>query len=216
MVRSACTAMDGLRIDHVMGLFRQFWIPEGGSPADGAYVRLRAHELVAIIRLESARAGTFVIGEDLGTVEPMVRDELRRSSILGTKVWWFDPRPGEWANPNLATVTTHDLPTVMGVWQGTDGSPAMAAELQAAVHRHRDATAASVELHRQVAASRAQLCLASLDDLAGSPDRPNHPGTLDHEHPNWCRRLDATTEAILHREPGSQITSMLADVRPHG
>jgi hypothetical protein len=66
LVRAACRHMGGLRIDHVMGLFRQFWVPAGGSPAEGAYVHLPAHEMLAIIRIEATRAGTFVIGEDLG------------------------------------------------------------------------------------------------------------------------------------------------------
>ena len=213
MVRAACQAMGGLRIDHVMGLFRQFWIPEGGTPADGAYVQLPARELLAIVRLEATRANAFVVGEDLGTVEPMVRDALRDGAILGTKVWWFDSHPAEWPKANLATVTTHDLPTVFGVWQHTDGTPEMASELQASVTAN-SAAEASVELHRQVAASGAQLCLAAVDDLAGCVERPNHPGTLGHEQPNWCRRMPADTAAILDGSPGREIVAALAEARP--
>ena len=115
MVRAALQGMGGLRIDHVMGLFRQFWVPAGGTPADGGYVQMSANELLAIIRLEANRAGAFVCGEDLGTVEPHVREALAGSGILGTRVFWFDQRPHEWTYLNLATVTTHDLPTVAGV-----------------------------------------------------------------------------------------------------
>ncbi len=212
MVRAACQSMAGLRIDHVMGMFRQFWIPEGGSPVDGTYVQLPADDLLAIIRLEAHRAGAFVVGEDLGTVEPAVHDALRASHILGTKVWWFDTNPLRWPELNLATVTTHDLPTVLGVWNHTDGTPEMAAALQQTVAANTG-NAASVELHLQVAASPAQLCLVSLDDLAGCTERPNHPGTLGDEHPNWCRRMPADSATIMSGTPGAAILAAVATER---
>jgi 4-alpha-glucanotransferase len=208
MVRSACRHMGGLRIDHVMGLFRQYWIPAGGSPADGAYVHLPAHELLAIIRIEATRAGTFVVGEDLGTVEPHVRDALRRSGILGTKVWWFDTDAAHWAEPNLATVTTHDLPTVAGVFLAADGSD----EMQSALWSSSPATTpaqAAVDVHRAVATSPSQLVLATTDDLAGMVERPNHPGTTNDQQPNWCRRLPVQVDALFDREPGAAITDVL-------
>ncbi|MGB8861984.1 MAG: 4-alpha-glucanotransferase [Ilumatobacteraceae bacterium] len=213
MVRAACQAMAGLRIDHVMGLFRQFWIPQGGEPADGTYVQLPAAELLAIIRLEAARANAYVIGEDLGTVEPGVHEAMKAGHIMGTKVWWFDTDPTTWRPDNLATVTTHDLPTVFGVWHHTDGTPEMAASLQQAVTA-TTAAGASVELHRSVAESDARLCLIALDDLAGAVERPNHPGTVGDEHPNWCRRLQADTATILATSPGSEIVAAVAAARP--
>ena len=213
MVRAACQSMAGLRIDHVMGLFRQFWIPEGGAPADGTYVRLPATDLLAIIRLEATRAGAFVIGEDLGTVEPVVHDALRSSRIMGTKVWWFDTNPSAWPERNLATVTTHDLPTVLGVWNHTDGNAEMASALQQSVSA-TTGEAVSVELHRQVAASPARLCLIALDDLAGCTERPNHPGTLDDKHPNWCRRMPADAPDIMTGSPGAAIVAAVVAQRP--
>ena len=213
MARAACQHMAGLRIDHVMGLFRQFWIPEGGTPADGAYVQLPANELLAIVRLEATLAGAFVVGEDLGTVEPRVRDALRDSNILGTKVWWFDQHQQEWPAANLATVTTHDLPTVVGVWNGTDGTPEMGEQLRWAVSA-TVAADASAQLHAQVATSAAQLCLAAIDDVAGCADRPNHPGTLGDEHPNWCRRMPADSLAILTGDPGAAIVDAVRAARP--
>ncbi|MEQ1701819.1 MAG: 4-alpha-glucanotransferase [Ilumatobacteraceae bacterium] len=213
MVRAACRDMAGLRIDHVMGLFRQFWIPAGGSPADGAYVQLPSADLLAIIRLEAARAGVFVVGEDLGTVEPEVHHALRSSGILGTKVWWFDPHPADWPEENLATVTTHDLPTVAGVWAATDGTPEMVAMLRAATAHDgveaTDAAAAAIDLHTQVAASPAVLCLAAVDDLAGCVERPNHPGTLADEQPNWRRRLPVAAEGLVAAAPGSAIVQAI-------
>jgi 4-alpha-glucanotransferase len=212
MVRAACRHMGGLRIDHVMGLFRQYWIPAGASPADGAYVHLSAHELLAIIRLEATRAGAFVVGEDLGTVEPHVRDALRGSGILGTKVWWFDTDAAQWAEANLATVTTHDLPTVAGVFLGADGSH----EMQAALRTASPATTpdqAAIDVHRAVAASPSQLVLATTDDLAGMVERPNHPGTTNDQQPNWCRRLPVPVESLFDREPGAAVTEVFRRLR---
>jgi 4-alpha-glucanotransferase len=211
MVRAACRHMGGLRIDHVMGLFRQFWVPAGGSPADGAYVHLPSHELLAIIRLEATLADAFVVGEDLGTVEPYVREALRGGGILGTKVWWFDQACEQWPDANLATVTTHDLPTANGVWFGADGSQ----EMYDALHAlgAADAKEAVAEVHHLVAASRAQLVLATTDDLAGMVERPNHPGTTNDEQPNWCRRLPVAVEQLVAADPGAAIVATLAQLR---
>ncbi len=209
MVRAACHNMGGLRIDHVMGLFRQFWIPSGGSPADGAYVRLPAHELLAIIRLEATRAGAFVVGEDLGTVEMYVRDMLSSSGMLGTKVWWFDQQVDHWGAANLATVTTHDLPTVAGVFYGADGSPEMQAALRS-VSPDGSCAQAAVAAHRQVASAAPTLALTTTDDLAGMVERPNHPGTTADQQPNWCRRLPVTVDALVEGEPGADIIAAMA------
>ncbi|MET9829127.1 4-alpha-glucanotransferase [Streptomyces sp. NPDC006385] len=108
-----------LRIDHVMGLFRLWWVPQGHPPTEGTYVRYDAEAMLAILVLEASRAGAVVIGEDLGTVEPGVREKLRARGVLGTSVLWFErdwggdgrPLPPEsWRADCLATATTHDLP----------------------------------------------------------------------------------------------------------
>lgn len=211
MVRAACRGMGGVRIDHILGMFRQFWIPPGGDATHGAYVRMPAEELMAVIRLEAALAGCFVIGEDLGTVLPETIHEMQRSGMLGTKVWWFDIDTAAWPEASLATVTTHDLPTVAGVAAGGDGDDGMKAELAAACPGSDPANAA-VELHRQIASSPAALCLATLEDLAGLTTRPNRPGTVTRE--NWSHRLPADTETILGSEPGRSIVAAMRAARP--
>ncbi|KKD06561.1 4-alpha-glucanotransferase [Streptomyces sp. WM6386] len=109
-----------LRIDHVMGLFRLWWVPQGHPPTEGTYIRYDAEAMLAILVLEATRAGAVVIGEDLGTVEPGVRETLRERGVLGTSVLWFErdwegdgrPLPPErWRADCLATATTHDLPS---------------------------------------------------------------------------------------------------------
>ncbi|GAA4679209.1 4-alpha-glucanotransferase [Streptomyces chumphonensis] len=109
-----------LRVDHVMGQFRQWWVPEGAPPAHGTYVRYDARAMLGVLTLEAHRAGAMVIGEDLGTVEDGVREELAGRGVLGTSVLWFERDyagdgkplpPAGWRDACLATATTHDLPS---------------------------------------------------------------------------------------------------------
>jgi len=106
----------------VMGLFRLWWVPEGRPPAEGTYVRYDAEAMLGVLLLEAHRAGAAVIGEDLGTVERGVREELAARGVLGTSVQRFEylggsegrhgPLPArQWRRNCLATLTTHDLPT---------------------------------------------------------------------------------------------------------
>ncbi|MFC6595499.1 4-alpha-glucanotransferase [Kitasatospora paranensis] len=120
LLRAAARHAGALRIDHVMGLFRLWWVPAGHPPTRGAYVRYDAEAMLGVLALEAHRAGTYVIGEDLGTVEPGVREELSDRGILGTSVLWFERDwqskgeilpPERWRAGCLATLTTHDLPS---------------------------------------------------------------------------------------------------------
>ncbi|WP_250404034.1 4-alpha-glucanotransferase [Streptomyces cellostaticus] len=119
LLRALFRYTGALRIDHVMGLFRLWWVPRGSPPTEGTYVRHDAEAMLALLALEAFRAGAVVIGEDLGTVEPGVRERLQRRGVLGTSVLWFErdwegdgrPLPPErWRADCLATATTHDLP----------------------------------------------------------------------------------------------------------
>ncbi|WP_143631868.1 4-alpha-glucanotransferase, partial [Streptomyces thermovulgaris] len=120
LLRALFRHAGALRIDHVMGLFRLWWVPRGHPPTEGTYVRYDAEAMLATLVLEASRAGSVVIGEDLGTVEPGVREALDRRGVLGTSVLWFErdwdgdgrPLPPErWRADCLATATTHDLPS---------------------------------------------------------------------------------------------------------
>ncbi len=124
VLRAALRHAGGVRIDHVMGLFRLWCIPQGAAPAEGAYLRYDHEALVSILLLEAERAGGFVVGEDLGVVEPFVRDYLAGRGVLGTSILWFEsengaPHPPEaWRELCLASVTTHDLPPTAGYLAG--------------------------------------------------------------------------------------------------
>ena len=126
MIRTVLRHAGGVRVDHVMGLFRLWWTPHGMGPQQGTYVRFDFEAMVGILALEAARAGALVVGEDLGNVEPWVRDYLRERGVLGTSILWFERdwdadrplRPEEWRELVLATVTTHDLPPTAGYLGG--------------------------------------------------------------------------------------------------
>jgi 4-alpha-glucanotransferase len=122
LLRAAFRHAGGLRVDHVLGLFRLWWIPAGSSAADGTYVRYDAEAMLGILTLEAQRANAIVIGEDLGTIEAGVRDVLAERAVLGSTLLWFEtdengtPVPPEhWRAQTLAAVTTHDLPTTAGL-----------------------------------------------------------------------------------------------------
>lgn len=115
----------GLRVDHVIGLFRLWWIPRGEQALTGTYVRYDHDALIGVLMIEAARAGAVLIGEDLGNVEPWVRDYLAERGVFGTSILWFEydgegrPLPPEhWRELCLASVTTHDLPPTLGYLAG--------------------------------------------------------------------------------------------------
>jgi 4-alpha-glucanotransferase len=125
LIRAVIRHSGGLRVDHILGLFRLWWVTTPGRPTAGTYVRYDHEALIGILVLEAARAGVVVVGEDLGTVEPWVRDYLAERGVLGTSVLWFErdeqgkPLPPErWRELCLATVTTHDLPPTAGYLAG--------------------------------------------------------------------------------------------------
>ena len=122
LFRNALRHGGGLRVDHVIGLFRLWWVPAGHVAAEGAYVRYDHEALLGILALEAERAGAVIIGEDLGNVDPRARGYLRELGLLGTSILWFETEwgtgvplaPEQWREYCLASVTTHDLPPSTG------------------------------------------------------------------------------------------------------
>jgi len=133
-IRKNCRHGGALRIDHVMRLFRLFWIPDGSDATQGAYVRELSEDFVRILALESVRHQVVVVGEDLGTVEPAVRETLARFGILSYRLFYFEKNPDgefrrydEYPRQALVSSTTHDLPTLAGFWVGADIAARLAA-----------------------------------------------------------------------------------------
>lgn len=212
-IRATLRSAAGLRIDHVLGFFRQWWVPAGNIPADGAYVRQPTAEMLAILAIESRRAQAIVIGEDLGTVEAGVRRRLAAANILSMRLGYFERKPpAEWPRAAVAGVTTHDLPTIAGLWSGADlddqaasgVSPDPAAaerllvRLMALTGAHRDAPLDEVILaaHAAIAAAPTVLAVASLEDAQRVPERPNLPGTVAPARDNWSLALPAPIERM--------------------
>ena len=216
-VRGTIAGAGGLRIDHVMGLFRLWWIPEGHAATDGAYVRYPSEDLLDIVALESHRAQAVVVGEDLGTVEPGVREALAERGILSYRLLWFeDDDPADWPASALAAVTTHDLPTVAGLWTGSDavdqlatttmseddvrarpGRPARPAAARRRARRRRGRRRGRGRRPRRTASSaRAPSLLLSvaLEDAVHEERRPNMPGTVDRD--NWRIPLPVPVEDL--------------------
>ena len=125
MIRTILRHAGGIRVDHILGLFRLWWIPQdAASPAEGAYVYYDHEALIGILALEAQRAGAVVIGEDLGVFEPWVQDYLAERGVLGTSILWFEqtddgPRaPEDYRVGALTSVNTHDLPPTAGYLAG--------------------------------------------------------------------------------------------------
>ena len=225
-IRSSLARGGGLRLDHVMGLWRLFWIPSGCSSADGGYVRYPTNQLLDIVALESTRAAAFVIGEDLGTVGPEVRNAMSKRDMLSCKILWFehDPPPS-YPRKALAAVTTHDLPTVAGLWSGEDLRvqrslglhPDEAAHdaIRARVARlsgiDSNATerAAVQAIYQMLAEAPSAIVVATLEDALEVRSRPNHPGTVD-EWPNWSLPLPRLLEELIEDEGTRALAETLA------
>ncbi|WP_211463951.1 4-alpha-glucanotransferase [Actinocrinis puniceicyclus] len=195
---------DGVRMDHVMALFRLWWVPAGAKASQGTYVYYDHEELLAVLTLEAHRSGALVIGEDLGTVEPWVREALADRGIFGTNVLWFErdadgsPHPpGRWRENCLAAVTTHDLPPTAALLSG--------AHLQL---RDRLGLLAR-PLHEEKEADRANV-QAWIDLLRGCGLL--RAGAGEQETIEALHRFLAWTPARLI---GVYLPDAVGDVRPH-
>jgi 4-alpha-glucanotransferase len=231
-IRATIAGAGGLRIDHVMGLFRLWWVPTagpgiGGTATDGAYIRYPAEDLLDIVALESHRAQALVVGEDLGTVEAGVREAMAAHGILSYRLLWFEEDdPAQWPAGSMAAISTHDLPTVAGLWTGADlaeqreqgtgtdeelerGRTSLLAQLPGLPD---DATVeqAVEHAHRLLARAPATLLSATLDDAVGEERRPNMPGA--DARPNWSLPLPVLVEDL----PGHPLLQTVARTLAEG
>ena len=169
-----------LRIDHVMGLHRQFWIPNGADVADGVYVRSPADELYAVASLESHRARCELVGENLGIVPDVVNKKMARHGLRGLYILQLTP-DAPIARESVASLNTHDTPT-FAAFGDRDGQTQEALE------------ALEKSLSRLMKSS-ADLVSVAVEDLWLEPEPVNVPGTTD-ERPNWRRPMRYSIEEL--------------------
>ena len=212
-----------LRIDHVLGLKRSFWVPGNGSP--GGYVSQPFRTLAAMVAIEAQRADTIVVGEDLGLVPDQFRDELRDLGFYGYSVLQYEKTDGVLHDPSslrkrsLACFATHDTPTLRGYFEGADidwwerlgwispeekparrqererEAKSLLANAPAEYEDARDAEGFRDAMHATLSRSPAELVAVQLDDILGEREAQNLPSTIS-EHPNWGRRCPVTVEEL--------------------
>lgn len=230
-VRAAFRHAAALRIDHVLGLFRLFWVPSDG-PAEGAYVHQDRDALFAILALEAHRAGAYVVGEDLGTVGPGVREELTARGLLRYRVFWFEEEPPtSWGASGLAAVSTHDLPSVGGVWSreeldvqrelGRTPDRDHLERMRSTLAGHgglpddasvADACVAAAEL---IGSAGCDVAVVQLEDAVGATHRINVPGTDQQERPaNWSRTLPVRLDDLPQDPTARRVTAAMRTARP--
>ena len=223
-----------LRLDHVMWLFRLYWIPAGLSAREGVYVQYPAAELFAVLAIESVRHNARIVGEDLGTVPRAVRSAMGRHHVQRIFVIQYELQPenaallGEVPRHAVASINTHDMPPFAGFVHARDvddqvdlaliddaGARAARAAREATVRRLAEhfGTGADVRalLHallRYLAAGDARTVLVNLEDLWLEEQPQNVPGTAG-ERPNWRRRLARALEAI---ESDPEIARLLREI----
>ncbi|WP_275295444.1 4-alpha-glucanotransferase [Amycolatopsis sp. La24] len=243
VVRGVLQHADGIRVDHVAGMWRLWWIPPGEPAGRGTYVHYDAEAMLGVLALEAHRAGAVVVGEDLGTVEDTVTETMHERGLLSSAVLWFQRdwdapgkpfvRPDRWDPDAMASISTHDLPTVSG-WLDAEhvrvraelgqlDRPAEQEYAEAAAERRALLELVAregipdddlvVALHTLLASAASRLVLTAPADVAGERRQPNLPGTVD-EYPNWRIPLPATVDGFFADPRVRAAVAPLAAARP--
>ena len=201
-----------IRIDHILGLMRCYWIPEGGS--EGTYVSYPLKALLAIVAIESQRNNCIIVGEDLGLVPKGLRKELAEAGIYGLDVLQYMRTPaGGFLEPAktrkaaLCAFATHDTPTISGFFSAEDAQArhkigGICRDILDQTRKDRaralntlDRSDPVTAIHRQLARANASMVAIQLDDIAQQPAQQNLPGTID-SYPNWRLKTAFTVSDI--------------------
>lgn len=249
-LRATMRHAGAMRIDHALGLLRLFLIPPAAGAAAGAYLRFPYGRLLRVVAEEARAAGCVVIGEDLGTVPDDFRGPMFAAGLLGYRVAWFErdwegdrsfAPPERFPAQALATVSTHDLPTVRGWFAGQDilwrERLRLYADPDGAAASHRlraqdadllldrlrasgllgagevDPEARTLALHGYLARTASTLAAVQLEDLTDELEQPNLPGTVT-EHPNWQRRYRHPVDTLTSEPLAARILAVMAAERP--
>jgi 4-alpha-glucanotransferase len=210
LIRNNMRYYGALRLDHVMSLCRLWWVPGGCSPTDGAYVHYPLQQLLTVLALESARSNCLVVGEDLGVVPDEMRLAMPEFGLYHYKVLLFEKtegrfrRPDEFVRRALATVTTHDMPTLKSYWEGRD------IELRRRLNLYP-----SAEIDQEIAREREhdrEMLLTALRDQGVSPAQPASP--FEPFTPELAQALHLYLARSVSALVALQIEDMLGMVDP--
>ncbi|MHB8507572.1 MAG: 4-alpha-glucanotransferase [Candidatus Dormibacteria bacterium] len=222
----------GMRLDHVMGLFRLWLIPDGTGPEEGAYLHYPSAALLEGLAERSRAHRSWVVGEDLGVVGPGVRDTLRTRGMLSYRLLWFDEGdPAAFPEMSMAAVTTHDLPTIAGAWTGADLERRRAAGLLVNEQAELDLVTRLERVtgarhggplpdvvrgaHASLARASSRVVVATLEDCLLVEDRPNMPGTSGGWD-NWSTALPRSLEDFADDGLVSDVAAILGAGRERG
>jgi len=244
-LRASMRHAGALRIDHVLGLMRLFWVREGAGPADGLYLQYPFQDLAGIVALESHRNRCFVVGEDLGTLPEDLPAALQTAGILSCRLLYFtrtddgafEP-PQHYPRQAAVSLSTHDLPTLAGWWAGGDIELRTALDLYPSPARLARDRQERPEARRRLLQALREAGLSGKEQppvedahrfLARTPamlmvlQAEDMLGVAEQvnvpgtidEHPNWRRRLPLTVEAMFEAPLARRVTAALAEERPH-
>ena len=241
LIRANMRYAGALRLDHVMALLRLWCCPPGADATAGGYISMPAHELFAILALESQRNHCVVIGEDLGTVPVEISALMASYQVMSYRVFMLEQKAGSYQHRDqtypalaLATVTTHDMPTLVGYWHEHDlalrhkldlfPSADIAANLEQLRKDEKQLLCQQLQLehgnvqqlvsnsHLYLAATPARLMAYQLEDLMLVATPVNIPGT-SNEYPNWRRKLPLEFEQALAQHEVRQLITAMAEQR---
>jgi 4-alpha-glucanotransferase len=232
-----------VRIDHILGFDRAFWVPEGGGA--GAYVQMPRAAMLAVLRMEAARAGAVVVGEDLGNVPRGLRGALEASGILGCRVMLFERGrgrapvfrdPGRYPLRSIASFSTHDLPT----WRGWRAGHEIDARLAIGdigegfakdEHGRRRTEVAAFDtmtaragasgmdpasadaMHAALGASTSAMAMVQVENVLDIVPQPNLPGTVS-TYPNWRQRLPVGPATLAQDDRMIRTARVMSGTRP--
>ena len=235
MVRATLRDAGAMRIDHVMQLWRLYWVPVSGSAADGVYIHYPVDAMLAIIRLECYRQNSWVVGEDMGTVAGGVRETMEEIGMLGNRSAMRTP-VREFPTLGVGTSSTHDQVTVAGLATGFDvselkriGKSADWAQVESTrqvlcemAHvdpakplnqiTRDDIQSMIIERYRMLRDAPSRVVLLNLDDAASVKERPNMPGTID-QYPNWRIALPRPVDDIMTSSLADELVSVIEQGR---
>ena len=202
-----------LRIDHILGFARQFWVPRGASGIDGAYVKMPLENLLALTAIESQRAKCAVVGEDLGTVPDGFRQSLSAAEILSYRVLWFEQDqtrfnpPSTYPQQAAACLSSHDLAPFKG-WRATADAWDISKLENAVTDAGVNTGDLLADAHAFVAKTPCAIMLVQADDLSEETEPLNVPGT-DKERANWRRRVSVTVAELPELATSKRVVAAI-------